>query len=528
MQKRVKEGASKVDYRLLYKKQILDYLESLKSKEQSIWQMDEAMRRLFRISDQVVPVCLSKLRENDEQLAPVICYALEYANDFSVVEPLMDILIMQEVSDKIKARILTVLTHYGIDAGELPLDMIMNDFDKMASDSMEEMLADIYRDPFLIPYLLDDLEEFNLEMKLAYIMDLAALKDERAILFLEILASIDEPPVAAEAIKALGQISSGKALYVLEKLKSRVSDENNKKLIHRESQRLKFKGVTMEVFKPWEKLKQPTKIYISSIDGLGSRVLWIAWKNPFKNRKLCFMNLLIGVDAGIKDCWGASNITAREFNSSIRDFSKTMFVTKCDLEYAILLINDALFVNKTNTSPTPYQFYFWKNLLEQHSVIKQQQYEPSFADYDLDMIKKDLECLKNTFDLYDSGFFNDWFIAHPRVYDFAEENKSKRAYSIKKMTYQKMENLFAKFSEELIEPNEDKIRRMLLLSADLLDKVDEKSLVKTVLSAYYNMDIKPLYYHPFIQRMVIESIKVALRNMKNGFDMRQNFRDFDQ
>lgn len=144
----------------------------------------------------------------------------EYANDFSVVEPLMDILIMQEVSDKIKARILTVLTHYGIDAGELPLDMIMNDFDKMASDSMEEMLADIYRDPFLIPYLLDDLEEFNLEMKLAYIMDLAALKDERAILFLEILASIDEPPVAAEAIKALGQISSGKALYVLEKLKA--------------------------------------------------------------------------------------------------------------------------------------------------------------------------------------------------------------------------------------------------------------------------------------------------------------------
>lgn len=90
-------------------------------------------------------------------------------------------------------------------------------------------------------------------------MDLAALKDERAILFLEILASIDEPPVAAEAIKALGQISSGKALYVLEKLKSRVSDENNKKLIHRESQRLKFKGVTMEVFKPWEKLKQPIR-----------------------------------------------------------------------------------------------------------------------------------------------------------------------------------------------------------------------------------------------------------------------------
>jgi hypothetical protein len=36
------------------------------------------------------------------------------------------------------------------------------------------------------------------------------------------------------------------------------------------------------------------------------------------------------------------------------------------------------------------------------------------------------------------------------------------------------------------------------------------------------MNIRPLYYHPFIQRMIIESIRVALNNMKNGFDMRVN------
>lgn len=109
MQKRIREKAPKVDYRLLYKKQILDYLESLKDKEQTIWQMDESMKRLFRIGEQVVPVCLSKLRQNDEELAPILCYALEFANDYSVVEPLMDILIMPNVSDRIKARILAYL-----------------------------------------------------------------------------------------------------------------------------------------------------------------------------------------------------------------------------------------------------------------------------------------------------------------------------------------------------------------------------------------------------------------------------------
>ncbi len=527
MQKRIREKAPKVDYRLLYKKQILDYLESLKDKEQTIWQMDESMKRLFRIGEQVVPVCLSKLRQNDEELAPILCYALEFANDYSVVEPLMDILIMPNVSDRIKARILAVLTHYGIDAGELPLEIIMKDFDKMASDSMVEMLEDIESDPFLIPYILDDLDEFTLEMKLAYLKDLGAQKDERSILLLEILASIDDPPVAYEAIKALGQIKSGKALYVLFKLATKAVDEDIQKLAHRESQRLKFNGVSMEFFEPWEKLRNPTKVFISSIDGTGSRVLWMAWKNPFKSRKLSFMNLLISTDMGVKDCWGVPHITTREFNASVKEYSKTTVVTKCDLDYAITLLGDALFLNKTRDNPFPYQFYFWKHLLEKNCHINCESYFPQFAAYDLESIGKDEEFYKNTFDLFNHNFFNDWFIAQPRVYDYAEENKSRKGYLIKKMTYQKAEKLFSKFTEELIEPNADKIKRMLEFSADFLDKAGQTELAKTTLCAFLHMNIKPLYYHPFIQRMVIESIKVALNNMKNGFDMRVNPSDFE-
>ena len=95
------------------------------------------------------------------------------------------------------------------------------------------------------------------------------------------------------------------------------------------------------------------------------------------------------------------------------------------------------------------------------------------------------------------------------------------------MTYQKAEKLFSKFTEELIEPNADKVKRMLQLSADFLDKAGQTEMAKTTLCAFLHMDIKPLYYHPFIQRMVIESIKVALNNMKNGFDMRVNPGDFE-
>ena len=527
MQKRTREKMPKVDYRLLYKKQIIDQLESLKGKEQTIWQMDESMKRIFRLGEQVIPVCLSKLRENDTELAPIICYALEFADDYCVVEPLLEILTMPSVCDKVKARVLAVLSHYGIDAGELPLEMIMKDFDKMASESLTDMLRDIEEDPFLITYILDDLEEFSLEMKLAYIKDLGNQKDERAIMLLQIIASIDDPPVAYEAVRALGKIKSGKALYALYKLGNKPLTDEIKKLIQREMQRLKFSGISIELFEPWKKLEKPSKVFVSSIDGLGSRALWMAWKNPFKSRKLSFVNLLINVDTGIRDCWGVSHITPRELNSSVKDFSKTTVVLKCDLDYALTLLGDALYINQIKDTPIPYQFYFWQYILEQNCYIKRERYNPNFSDYDLELIKNDEEYLKDTFDLLNYNVFSDWFVAEPRVYDYAEENKSKRGFTIKTMTHKRVEKLFSSFTSELIESNKDMIKRMLVLSADFLEKNQQTDMVKTTLCALLYMDKKPLYYHPFIQRIVIESIKVALNNMKNGFDMRVNPGDFE-
>ncbi|MDI3480354.1 MAG: hypothetical protein PWQ97_9 [Tepidanaerobacteraceae bacterium] len=522
MQKRVSEKASKVDYRLLYKRKIVDFLESLKDKEYTVWQMNESMKKLFSMGEQVVQVCLSKLRENDEGLAPVVCYALEYANNYDVVPPLMDILIMPQISDKVKARILTVLSHYGVDAGELPLDLIMKDFDGVASESLTEMLEDIEKDYFLILYILDDMEEFSLEMKLAYVRDIGDLKDERAVGLLEVIAMMDDIPLAQEAVKALGKIKSGKSLFALNKLSNRINDDRLKKIVEKEIQRLKFSGVQMEITPVPVKLSEPVKIIISSIDGLGSRALWIAWKNPLKPRKLISMNLLLNVQSGIKDCWGVPQITAREFNASVKELSSTTLIAECDMDYAIAIIRDALLRNRESGTEIPYQFFFWKHLLEQNYNLSPAAYKPSFEGFDTKDILNNEEYFKRTFDLFNYRIFDDWFIAEPRVYDYADENKSKRGYVIKKMSRQRAEKLFAKFTQELIEPQINMISRMLELSADFLVRAGQKELVKIVLSALFHINITPLYYHPFIQRMIIESLRVALNNMKNGFDMRVN------
>ena len=112
-------------------------------------------------------------------------------------------------------------------------------------------------------------------------------------------------------------------------------------------------------------------------------------------------------------------------------------------------------------------------------------------------------------------------MAEPRVYDYAEQNKSKGILA-KKMTHQKTEKLFCEFTKELIEPQRERFKENVRAYSRFFSKVKNEELTKTVLCAYVHMDIEPLHYHPFIQRMVIESIRVALNNMKNGFDMRIN------
>ncbi|KXG78417.1 hypothetical protein AN618_04840 [Fervidicola ferrireducens] len=529
MQRKTQKKASKVDYSLLIKRQILSYLEALKNKDCTVGQLDRSMKKLFSMGDLVVPVCLSKLKESDEELAPIVCYALEYANDYRLVEPLMDILVMPQVSDKVKARILSVLSHYGVDTGDLPLNSIMKDFEKVVTQSLVEMIDDINKDYFLIPYILDDLQDFPPEVKLAYIRDIGEHRLEKAVVLLEILSKVDDVPVAEEAARALGKIKSGKALYALNKVFREVTNERLKKTVEREIRRLKFSGVAEEPYEMPVTLKKPVKVILSSIDGLGSRALWIAWRNPIKKRRLCSMNLLVNVSEGIKDCWSISQMTSREFENSVRDLSRSTIIVETDAQYAVALIKDAFYWNLKTGNPIPYQFFFWKGVIEESMSCRlaPKPYRPDFSMYDLLSIKADEDYYKSTFDLFNYRLFEDWFVAEPRVYDYAEEHKSKNGYYIKKMTLSKAESLFSKFTAELIEPRVETLRRMLELAADFLNRMGERELVKVVLSAMLHLDSDPLHYHPFIQRMIIESLRVALINMKNGFDMRVNPEAFD-
>lgn len=507
--------SSNIDFTLLRKRRIIDFLESLRGKDMTVRQMDGVMEKLFKMGDQVIPTCLSKIKEGDEEILPVVCYALQYANDSSVINPLLHILMNRKAKDSVKTRILGVLADYGVDIGQLPLDSILKDFDRVASDSMEKMLQDVTKDPFFISYILEDYDTFSREMRHTYIRDLGDTRDPRTLGILKTIALTDDPEMAREAIRQIGRIRSGNAPGVLREIYPYLSDEQTKEVAAREMRRFMMMGIEPIHPRPFPQLKL-YRALVSSIDGLGCRAVWFAWRHPKHARKLCSINLLVNVTEGIKDCWAIPEISARDFNSTLRELKKEAEVVE-DYEYTIGILKDALYQNIVSRTPIPAPVFFWRQFFNpadfkpQRFVLEQTKRKRC---YDIDV--------SSAGSLMDILEFRDWFVSSPRVYDYADEYSVLEKKRHQRSYPARLAKLCQRFCDELIAPKQDTIKRMLEFSIDFLVKLDKKREADLAAQTLQLMERLPLYQNPFIQRMVIDSIKIAKANMKKGYDMRLN------
>ena len=523
MPKKENNSTSKVDYRLLYKKQISDYLESIDVDNLTVKEANTIMDNLFKMGDQVIPVCIEKLKDDNEELAPVLCYVLQYAEDPSVVEPLIDILLSKGMSDEIKARILGVIAEYGVDINQLPLNSILTDLDRMAANSMEKLLSDISDDIFFMTYILEDFEDFSEDMQIAYLYDLGGTNDERAVGLLEVLARLSNPVIALESVKQIGRIKHPRALDSLIRLEKENTEENHlKATISREIRRLKMSGVIEQNFNYRIKCEHYKSI-VSTMDGTGSRTVWFSWRHPYKKRRLCTVNILINVEEGIKDCWSISEIGVKDFNSTLMELKKSAEVIE-DYEYGLTLLKDALMINKTKDYPVPFSFYFWDRFFEEND-LSPEEYVVSCPDISKTSIIYEIENndINESYRVLDYREFSDWFVSHPRVYDYAEKYMGiEKKYGGRKSGLKRLKKLNNEFIKEFIIPDKKKLKRMLELSWDFLllnDSQDKADMVFKVLNTFDNVS---LFENPFIQRITIESIKIALNNLKKGLDLRVN------
>ena len=117
-----------------------------------------------------------------------------------------------------------------------------------------------------------------------------------------------------------------------------------------------------------------------------------------------------------------------------------------------------------------------------------------------------------------------------RVWDYAEEWIALEKPAGSGVLSLRMASLLERFCEELLAPETERIRRRLLLTADLMQNTGiERQFVEITLAAAVSLDAPRFRrHHPFLCRLALESMEMAREALAEGYDPRLNSCDEDE
>ncbi|MHB8172519.1 MAG: HEAT repeat domain-containing protein [Thermincolia bacterium] len=502
-----------ISYKLIERRRINDFLDGLKGKLLNTKDLEKMVMQLAAMGDQVVPVCINKLKTTDPELLGVINLALEMLGDEDIIEPLLKLLTEPNLPDISKTFILNILCYFGYDPSELPLEEMFKDFQGIADASIDKLLNDITRDNNVLPIILEEFGSFPAGYQITLIEELVEKKDKRAVNLISVFAQTGDKEVSIIAVKALGKLHLSEAATALETIASQ-GDEFIRPLAARELLRLQMSGVRPCSKKPKKIVNEIYKIFISSIDGRGNRIVWLSWRIPNRKTLLISVNLLINTEQGIKDCWGNNRLSVKEFSTLYDDLTKECTLLETREEYVLKLIRDALWKSRQGEGGIPIEFAYWRQFLSEEYLYPEE-YRPAIALPSEDQVFGDAALIEKLATLHDEIEFSDWYELNPQVYKLAEEFLSFSSGSTDSNVFsQKLRRFNRNFFNIIIKDNIPELIIRFSLTIEFLEMAGKDQLAKIAKGCLFYMKQIPPEENPFIQRMIYESIKIAINNMK--------------
>lgn len=518
----MKEVKGNVSYTLLERRKISDYLDSLQGKKVNLKGFENIIKDLVGMGDQVVSVCISKLKFADEDLLHKLSYILEVLGGEEIIVPLLQIVRDPDLSDNHKAVILNILCNLGVDPVDLPIEEIFEDFDQIAENAVKKIMNDIKIDEH-IPLFLDEFSAYPEDVKFMLIDEFVNEGTDSAATVLGYIARTYDFELVTPAIQGLGKIGTPKAVAILLDLVG-IPEIRLNALASKELQKLKMLGVEQKRAKGLgrKNLGDIYRVIVSSIDGKGSRLVWFVWHIANRKTLLYSVNFLINTTKGIKDCWGFNKATESEIYKMLKNMGDGISFLEVDFDYAVALIRDALSTNLENGHPIPIGFGYWSTSFKPN-LLYPELFKPDFSSLDIPGIMDNEDLYEGSNLLHESREFSDWFVAEPEVYDYADkylelENKFKHKDSYKAQ----LDSLRERFIKQFLLPQKEQIKLNLERTIDFLIKMREFEKAGVAMAALLNIDDRPYTKQPLINRIFWESINVAIDNMRNGFDMRKN------
>ncbi|MBW4053917.1 MAG: hypothetical protein HIU83_00665 [Proteobacteria bacterium] len=512
----------KLDKTLRERRRINRLLDFLKRDDLTGEQMERIGRRLQKSGKRALSPLVRKLwrEQNGTALYRYTCM-LDFFDASAWMDQLIQITLQRkDLEEDGKLALLDVLHDSGIDVTAPPFAVMTGYGSPTLEGFADDCLGDGERGLVrFVDSFLDMADEFRERM----MQRLADNASAEAVALLEILLSFEKDEIVRGAIRALGRTRSGYSLDVLMRAEPRFEGELAA-LIQRSIRRLAFTGIRDVAALP-HSFQQPLpfhEVYAGPVDFYGSRTLWFSWR--LDDEAFAAMLILTGETDGILNAISYRMKDEKEYGHILKDVAGGEMLTPVEADYALASLRDALHLSREGGFYLPPDFYVDMRLFRP-DALKPEAYIPRFKLKHLeDIVEKIPGYVATSNELLDQPGLEGWVLTEAALYDAADRFKALETDGgTDSMSPEALEGEISRCCEELIVPRRAEIIKRLLLTADYLQQIeaDESTVQRTLATALSLVGgFLPDCRHPFIRRLLLDSVDAARQTLAEGYDPR--------
>lgn len=513
---------STIDRSLRERRRIMRLLDFLRRDDLTGEQMERIGRRLQKSGRRALrPLVRTLWREKNGAAIYRYTCMLDFFDDSGWLDQLVQITLRRtDLEEQGRMALLDALHDYGVDVTLPPFAAMTGYGARSMEEFITECLADGERG--LVRYI-DIFLDAEDEVRRRMIRHLARIGGAEAVSLLEILLFFESPEVVDEAIVTLGKIRSGMALAVLSAASGRCQGDQAD-LMRRSLRRLSFMGVSQpEPYPPSIPVPRPIhQAQAGPVDIYGSRSLLFSWR--LDDGSFATLLLLTGESEGIINALSYRMKDGAEYQTVLREITAGEPLESVELPYALALLRDALYTGRKQGYLLPPDFYVDMRLFDP-DALRGEAYVPRFSLAHLEQIVKRIPShLAGCSELLDLPGLEGWMLSDAAVYDAVERMEEAESSAVGRAARADLlEETITGLCAELITPRRAEIVKRLLLTADFLQQTGcEERLVQRTLATGLSLvgGFVPDARHPFIRRLILDSIETARQALADGYDPR--------
>ena len=420
----------------------------------------------------------------------------------------------------------------------------------LSDDALKDLATralEVYAESDGLTSFLDELGSLPPNSVSLLATDLARRGQERALPLLA--AMVQREDLAPAAAEALGWIKSQEAGRVLAELAANSPSRETRKAAARGLHRLRSTGLQVEASRsrpsegpatvPAAQAPAPPgpRAWASSVDGLGSRFVFLSTPRPLGGNALVF--LMLNDEEGMKEARVGHTHHDGEAQSRVDTVSRESHLPHVEVpsDYARHLVREAREKAQASGRPLPVDYMVWKELIGE----PQESWDrpPVYQELNAAQLLMEPGLLEESGRLLDLREFRNWLLDVDRMRPYAQEMEQAKKPSLvltseaqgdreERVLSKALEDLMARggrarykrrleeMSYVLLHTGRERDGKRALAAAVALERESTHSRIYLPGSRPSDLalgDKSPLRNHPFFRRLIEESLERALEEI---------------